>query len=84
LKPSTPEEGRKKEGLGILESWIGVPISMNSVLDGLRERRLEDIQSAMLEKRKPRLLAAYLEAYQKKERKKVECHQHRAFLLPQF
>jgi hypothetical protein len=28
-------EERKREGLGILESWIGVPISMNSVLDGL-------------------------------------------------
>jgi hypothetical protein len=40
-------EERKREGLGILESWIRVPISMNSVLDGLRER-LEDIQSAML------------------------------------
>jgi hypothetical protein len=31
-------EERKKEGLGILESWIGVTISMNSVLDGLREK----------------------------------------------
>jgi hypothetical protein len=54
-------EKRKREGLGILESWIRVPISMNSVLDVLRER-LEDIQSARLEKRAPRLLAVDLKA----------------------
>jgi hypothetical protein len=30
---------REGEGLGILESWIGAQISMNSVLDGLREVR---------------------------------------------
>jgi hypothetical protein len=51
-------EERKRERLGILESWTGVPISM----DGLRESRLEDIQSAMLEKREPRLIAADLKA----------------------
>jgi hypothetical protein len=33
-----------------------------SLLDGLRERRLEDIQSAMLEKRESILLAADLKA----------------------
>jgi hypothetical protein len=55
-------EERKSEGLGILESWIGVPISMNSVLDGLRERRIEDIQSAILEKREPRLMAVDMKA----------------------
>jgi hypothetical protein len=62
------EERRKREGLGILESWIGVPISMNSVLDGLRERRLEDIQSAMLEKREARLLAVDLKASEEGEK----------------
>jgi hypothetical protein len=37
------EEGRigleEREWLGILESWTGMPISMNSILDGLREVR---------------------------------------------
>jgi hypothetical protein len=61
--------GGEKEGrLGILESWIGVPISMNSVLGGLRERRLEDIQSAMLEKREPRLLAVEMKASEEGEK----------------
>jgi hypothetical protein len=55
-------EERKRERLGILESWIGVPISMNSVLGGLRQRRLEDIQLTMLEKRAPRLLVVDLKA----------------------
>jgi hypothetical protein len=39
-----------------------------SVLDGLRERRLEDIHSAMLEKREPRLLAADLKASEEGEK----------------
>jgi hypothetical protein len=65
------EEGRigvEREGLRILWSWIGVPTSINSVLDGLRERRLEDIQSAMLEKREPRLLAVDLKASEEGEK----------------
>jgi hypothetical protein len=61
-------EERKREWLGILESWTGVPISMNSVLDGLRERMLEDIQSAMLEKRELRLLAVDLKASEEGEK----------------
>jgi hypothetical protein len=61
-------EERKRELLGILESWTGVPINMNSVLDGLRERRLEDIQSAMLEKRAPRLLAVDMKASEEGEK----------------
>jgi hypothetical protein len=47
-------EERKREGLGDFRELDRVPISKNSVLDGLRERRLEDIQSAKLEKREPR------------------------------
>jgi hypothetical protein len=61
-------EERKREGLGILETWIGVPVSMNSVLDGFRERRFEDIQSAMLEKREARLLAVDLKASEEGEK----------------
>jgi hypothetical protein len=52
----------EREGLGISESWTGVQIIINSVLDGFRERRLEDIHSAMLEKREPRLLPVDLKA----------------------
>lgn len=32
------------KGLLSLESWVGLPKIRNSVLDGLRERRLADIQ----------------------------------------
>jgi hypothetical protein len=54
--------------LGILDSWTGVPISMNSVLDGFRERKLEDIQFAMLEKRAPSLFTVYLMASEEGEK----------------
>jgi hypothetical protein len=72
-------EEREREGLGILETWTGVLISMNSVLVGLRERRLEDINLAMLEKRAPRLLAVELKASGSEGEKlcRVECRQHR-------
>ena len=37
-------EGRESDGLDIFESWLGRPISMNSVLDGFKVRRLAVIQ----------------------------------------
>jgi hypothetical protein len=46
---------------------------MNSVLDGLRERRLEDIQLAMLEKREARLLAVDLKASEERKICTVVC-----------
>ena len=39
--------GRQREGLTILEVCLGRPIRMNSVLEGLRVRKLEDIQDEM-------------------------------------
>jgi hypothetical protein len=43
-------------------------MSMNSVLDGLRERRLEDIQLEMLEKREKRLSAVKLKVCKEGEK----------------
>ena len=40
--------GRVRRGLGILESCMGNPINRNSVLVGLRVKRLEVIQEEIL------------------------------------
>ena len=35
--------GRRIEGSGIFLIWAGRPVMMNSVLEGMRQRRLDDI-----------------------------------------
>ena len=40
-------EGREREGLEILDICWGRPMSINSILDGLRDRKLEVIQDDM-------------------------------------
>lgn len=42
-------EGREREGLDIFDSCTERPISMNSVLDGFKERRLVVIQDEITE-----------------------------------
>ena len=42
-------EGREREELEIVDICSGRPMSMNSVLDGLRSRRLEIVQDEMSE-----------------------------------
>ena len=42
-------EGIDREGLSILASWVGRPMSRNSVLEELRERKLEAIQDEISE-----------------------------------
>ena len=41
-------EGRLRVGLLILESCLGSPIIMNSVLDGLRDKKFAVIQDDMI------------------------------------
>ena len=37
-------DGIDRDGLSILASWVGTPMSRNSVLEELREMKLEAIQ----------------------------------------
>ena len=42
-------DGREKEGLVILDICWGMPISMNSVLEGFSKSRFQDIQDDVSE-----------------------------------
>jgi hypothetical protein len=64
--------GEKERRVG---NFIGVPISMNSVLDGLRERRLEDIQSEMLVREKRTQIVGFgcrFEGFRRRRERYVE------------
>jgi hypothetical protein len=47
-------------------------MSMNSVLDGLRERRFEDIQSAMLEKKRTDIVGCRFEGFRRRRERYVK------------
>ena len=76
-------EGIDREGISILASWVGRPMSRNSVLKELREMKLE-ANRTRFQKWCFVGIECFVGSSMERKKGRAECHQHIIIIIKQI